>query len=295
MLVSMKDMCLQAREGGYGIPALGINNEHNIRAAIECAEEKQSPVILLVNYFAHPDIVYFGNEIREIADKASVPVASILDHGANMEQAMWAIKAGLTDIMLDKSSLPYEENARALKEIVELAHYVGINVEGELGHVGKGDNYEHDGHTAFTVPEEAVRYVEETGVDFLAVAVGTAHGVYTGTPEIQFDLLKELHDCVDVPLVLHGGSGTGDENIAKACQMGICKVNIANDLYRGTADALINADISGNGVYGIYQHLTEGYKEIARHYMDVCGSTGKAPCAQGPALGRSEDTDVAEA
>lgn len=292
----MKDMMAKAREEGYGIPALGINNEHNIRAAIECAEEKNSPLILLVNYFAHPDIVYFGNEIAEIAAKASVPVATILDHGATFEQAVWAIRAGLTDIMLDKSSLPYEENAAQVKEVVKMAHAVGVNVEGELGHVGSGANYAHDGHTAFTIPEEAVRYVEETGVDYLAVAVGTAHGVYSGVPELQFELLQELREKVKVPLVLHGGSGTGDENIAKACKLGICKVNLANDLYRGTAEALIKADISGNGVYGIYQHLTAGYKEVAMRYMDVCGSTGKGgKTSQGSALGKSEDTNVAEA
>ena len=294
MLVSMKDICGKAREGGYGVPALGVNNEHNIRAAIEVAEEMDSPLILLIQYMAHPDIVWFGNEIKALADKSEVPVATILDHGADMTQAIWAIRAGLSDIMLDKSSLPYEENRDELKKICDIAHLVGMGVEGELGHVGHGENYAVDGHTAFTVPEEAVRYVEETGVDFLAVAIGTAHGVYKGTPEIQFDLLKEIRDAVDVPLVLHGGSGTGDENIAKACQLGICKVNVANDLYRAEGEAVKAADISGNGAYGLYNYLTEGYKSVARHYMEVCGSAGKAGISEAK-LGKSEASDVAEA
>jgi len=294
----MKTICAIARENHFGVPALGVNNEHSIRAAIEAAEEKNSPLILLMMYGAHPDYVYFGKCAAEIGEKANVPVATILDHGPDFEKCVWAVRAGLTDIMIDKSAEPYEVNAREVKKAVELAHAVGMGVEAEFGHVGSGDNYAVDGYSNLTDPDEAVKFVEETGCDFLAVAVGTAHGVYKGTPEIRFERLKELRDKVPVPLVLHGGSGSGDENISKACEIGITKVNLANDLYRGMAEGLINNDISGNRVYGAYSFLTEGYKQVARHYMDVCGSTGKASLydMSRPGLhGKSEKGNVKEA
>ncbi|MDD5793128.1 MAG: class II fructose-bisphosphate aldolase [Erysipelotrichaceae bacterium] len=300
MLVSMKEICAVARENHFGVPALGVNNEHSIRAAVEAAEEKNSPLILLITYGAHPDFVYFGQTAAEIAKASFVPVATILDHGPSWDTCVWAVRAGLTDMMIDKSSKPYEENAAEVKAAVKLAHVVGMGVEAELGHVGSGENYAVDGHTAFTDPDEAVKFVEETGCDYLAVAVGTAHGVYKGKPELHFDLLQTLRDKVSVPLVLHGGSGSGDENITKACELGICKVNLANDLYRGMAQGLIDADISGNGVYMAYNFLTTGYKNVAKHYMDVCKSTGKASLYNIKNLGItgkgvSEDGDVREA
>lgn len=296
MLISAKEILTKARREGYGVPALAVNNEHNLRAAIEAADEKNSPVILLCMYKGSPDFVQFGRMAAEIAGKTSVPVATILDHGADFNEAVWAVKAGLTDIMIDKSTLPYEENAAQVKEVVKMAHAVGMGVEAELGHVGSGENYAQDGHTAFTVPEEAVRYVEETGVDLLAVAVGTAHGVYKGTPELQFELLKELREKLSVPLVLHGGSGTGEENIAKACRLGITKVNLANDMYRASAEALAAEDLSGNAVYNLYGFLAARYKKAAKHYMDVtdsAGKGGKTGCES--ALGKSEDANSAEA
>ena len=276
MLVSMKEICKIAKENHFGVPALGVNNEHNIRCAVEAAEEAKSPLIILVTYGAHPDFDYFGRTCAEIGDKASVPVATILDHGRDYQKCVYAIKAGLTDIMLDKSAEPYDVNVAEVKEVVKMAHANGMGVEAELGHVGSGANYAVDGYTALTDPDEAVRFVEETGVDFLAVAIGTAHGAYKGTPEIRFNLLEEIASKVSVPLVMHGGSGSGDENIAKACKMGICKVNVANDLYKGEVEALKAANTEGNGAYMIYEYLSAGYKKVAKHYFDICGSTGKA-------------------
>ena len=145
-----------------------------------------------------------------------------------------------------------------------------MGVEAELGHVAMGDESE------FTRPDEAKRFVEETGVDALAVAIGTAHGAYKDTPKLQFELLEELRDTVPVPLVLHGGSGTGDENLKKACQMGICKLNISNDLKRGAIANLNEKCKDGMGAYAMYPLLYEGYKNVAAHYMTLCGSEGKA-------------------
>lgn len=281
MLISMKYTLNEAREKHYCVPALGIGNEHNLRACLSAAEAKRSPVILLVMYGNNPDIEYFGRIATDLARRATVPVSIILDHGAKYEHAVAAIRAGFTDVMLDCSSLTYEENVAQVKEVVKVAHAVGVGVEAELGHVGSGSagtelNGEGAGDSVFTDPQEAVKYVKETEVDALAVSIGTAHGAYKGIPQLQFELLRELREKVSVPLVLHGGSGTGDENLAKACKMGICKLNIAYDLYRGGIDNLLSHDVSGNGAYGLYKFLAQGMQEAAEHAMEICGSIGKA-------------------
>ena len=178
--------------------------------------------------------------------------------------------------MVDRSQEPYEVNARETKELVKIAHAVGVTVEAELGHVGSGENYDVDGYTGLTDPEEALKFIQETGVDCLAVAVGTAHGVYKGEPNIRFELLEELTNTLKIPLVLHGGSGSGDENLARCAKLGICKVNLSNDLRKAAIEELTNQDLSGNAVYGMYRFLGTGYKNKVKHYMHVLGSEGKA-------------------
>ena len=262
MYVSMIELMKDADKNHYCIPATAVENEHTVRACIMAAEEK--------NY---PDICEFGRIVKDIAMKSKVPVAMCQDHGGTYEEAMWAIHAGFTDIMVDRSTLPFEENAAQVKELVKAAHAVGMGVEAELGHVGMGD----DGLGVFTIPSEAKKFVEETGVDALAVSIGTTHGQYKGTPHLKFDLLKELTDTLDLPLVLHGGSGTGDENLKKASTMGIAKLNLSNDLKRSAIRKLTsNPDLMGMGAYQMYPLLTEGYKEEVMRYMDITGSTGKA-------------------
>ncbi len=258
------------------MPAIAVENEHSVRAAIQAAEEKKSPLIMIALYKVNPDIHYFGRIVEDLAIRAKVPVAMCQDHGGTYAEAMWAIRAGFTDVMVDRSTLPFEENIAQVSEIVKVAHAVGVGVEAELGHVGMANQYETDGTGGFTVPEEAIEFVERTGVDALAVAIGTAHGVYSGVPKLQFDLLAELREKVPVPLVLHGGSGTGDENLKKACQMGICKLNISNDLKRGAIANLNEKCKDGMGAYAMYPLLYEGYKNVAAHYMTLCGSEGKA-------------------
>lgn len=281
MLISMKYTLNEAKKGGYCVPALGIGNEHNLRTCLSAAEAKHSPVILLVMYGNNPDIEYFGRIATDLARRASVPVSIILDHGAKYEQAVSAIRAGFTDVMIDCSSMPYAENVAKVKEVVKTAHAVNVGVEAELGHVGSGlslseSDEEGTGDNVFTIPEEAVAFVAETDVDALAVSIGTAHGAYKGTPSLRFELLQELREKVKVPLVLHGGSGSGDENLRKACKMGICKLNIAYDLYRGGIDNLLAHDVSGNGAYGLYRLLGEGIQTAAEHAIDICGSAGRA-------------------
>lgn len=276
MYISMIELMKKARKEHYCIPAIAVENEHSVRAAIKAAEEKHSPLIMISLFKVNPDICYFGRIVADLALRASVPVAMCQDHGGTYEEAIWAIRAGFTDVMVDRSTLPFEENIAQVSEIVKVAHAVGVGVEAELGHVGIATNYEVDGTSGFTVSAEAVEYVERTGVDALAVAIGTAHGVYKGVPKLQFELLQELREKVSVPLVLHGGSGTGEENLKKACQMGICKLNISNDLKRGAISNLNENCKDGMGAYAMYPLLFEGYKNVAAGYMDLCGSAGKA-------------------
>ena len=255
MYISMIELMKKAREGHYCVPAIAVEHEQSVRAAIQAAEEKNSPLIMIALYKVNPDIRYFGRIVEDLAIRAKVPVAMCQDHGGTYAEAMWAVRAGFTDVMVDRSTLPFEENIAQVSEIVKVAHAVGMGVEAELGHVGMANQYETDGTGGFTVPEEAIEFVERTGVDALAVAIGTAHGVYSGVPKLQFDLLAELREKVPVPLVLHGGSGTGDENLKKACQMGICKLNISNDLKRGAIANLNEKCKDGMGAYAMYPLL----------------------------------------
>ncbi len=276
MIAKLSEILGHAKEGRYGVPAISAANEFTLRACIEAAEEAKSSVIILTGYYQTDAVNYFTRIIEDFSCRASVPVASIWDHSSNFKESMRGIRAGFGSIMVDRSLLPYEQNVAEVKEIVRIAHAVDIEVESELGHVGSGVNYDVDGNSALTVPEEAVRYVKETGIDCLAVAIGTAHGVYKGEPKLRFDLLEELATEVPVPLVLHGGSGTGDENIARACSLGICKVNVANELMRACLDSLLVDGMEGNNIYRFWSVMEKGYKQKCQHFFDICGSSGKA-------------------
>ncbi len=275
MLVTMNELLIRAKQEGYAVPACNIDNEHNLRAAIEAAEETDTGIILNTTPVANPDLVTFGHLAVELARRSCVNIALNLDHGKSFADCLLGIRAGYTSIMIDRSLLPFEENVKQGKEMVRICHALGISVEAELGHVGVGEQYHTDGHQAFTRVEEAVEYVKQTGVDALAVAIGTAHGVYKGTPKIHFDLLHELKEALDIPLVLHGGSGTGDENLARCAREGINKVNLSNDLKRSAIENLIKEDLSGNAVYQLYPLLAEGFKNKIKHYIRMLGCEGK--------------------
>lgn len=276
MLVTMKEILDKAKEGKYAVAAPNVDNEHNLRACIEAAEELNAPLIIGMPIHSNPNPEYFGRIMQDLAVRASVPVALNLDHGKNFEDCVKGIRAGFTSIMVDRSQLSFEENVAQTKELVKIAHAVNVTVEAELGHVGGGQEYAVDGYKALTNPEDAVRFVEETGVDCLAVAIGTAHGFYKGEPFIRFELLKELAEKVPVPLVLHGGSGTGDENLSRSAKEGICKVNLSIDLRQSAIDELNSTDLSGYNIYGFYKYLAKGYKDKLSHYIKVLGSENKA-------------------
>lgn len=276
MLVNMTNMLQKSRDGKYGVVAPNICNEDSARAAIEVAEANRAPIILDLIFNVNPDIPLLAKVVREMAERATVPVALNLDHGSTFEHAMIAIRSGFSSIMVDRSSLPYKENVAEVAQLVKIAHAVGISVEAELGHVGSGENYSEDRNAGLTDPRQAKAYVEETGVDALAIAIGTAHGKYVGTPHVDFELLHEIYKEVEVPLVLHGGSGSGDENLARATREGITKVNIGTDLFQAGIDNLVAHHNEIKRAHLAYALIAEGYKEKLTHYMKLFNQCGKA-------------------
>lgn len=276
MLVNMTEILQKSREGKYGVVAPNICNEDSARAAIECAEENRAPVILDLIYRVNPDIPLLTKIVIEMANKATVPVALNLDHGGTFEEAIVAIRSGFSSIMVDRSSLPFEKNIEEVSTLVKVAHAVGLSVEAELGHVGTGSQYEIDRNAGLTDPKQAKEYVERTGVDALAIAIGTAHGKYSGTPYLDFPLLQEIYKTVSVPLVLHGGSGSGDENLARATREGITKVNIGTDLFQAGIDNLVANHESLKRTHEAYAMIAEGYKTKLTHYMKLFRECGKA-------------------
>jgi len=178
--------------------------------------------------------------------------------------------------MADRSTLPYEENVAQVKLLAEIAHAAGVSIEAELGHVGQGSNYAVDGVSSLTDPDEARRFIADTGVDCLAVAVGTAHGAYIGTPKIDFDRLQAIDEACGTPLVLHGGSGSGDDNLHKSCTMGVAKVNIVTDIILLTYQSVLDGDFSGNNCHKMYPAMYQANKDAVLHCFEITGSTGRA-------------------
>lgn len=278
MLVTMAEILNRAREENYGVTAPNVQSEDTARAVVRVAEELEAPMIVDVNTFIHTDLPWFVGFIRELAERASVPIAINLDHGKTYNDMILGIRSGFTSIMVDRSSKPYEDNVRETKEVVKMCRELNISVEAELGHVGQGDNYDVDGVSNLTVPEEAAAFIEETGVDCLAVAIGTAHGRYKGTPHIDFERLAAIVAATPgTPLVLHGGSGTGDENLQKAVHSGIQKVNLATELVVAGKDALVEFFKNPNfDKWQLMPTFIKGYSDRLAHYVKLFGQDGKA-------------------
>lgn len=235
MLANSKYLLEAAKKGNYAVPHTNIMDQHTCKAYIQTCEELKKPLIM---GWAEIHAAYVSMEeaaflTKFYAKKTNMPVVLHLDHGSSFERVKEAIRLGFTSVMFDGSMLPFEENVRISREIVEYAHLYGVTVESELGHVGEGREYDQDSvERNYTNPAEAVEFVKQTGVDSLAVAIGTAHGEYVGTPEIDYHRLAELRKVLDLPLVLHGSSGTGLDKIAKCVDGGINKVNICTDLVK---------------------------------------------------------------
>lgn len=233
MIVDTKKILTDAQRDQYAVAAFNVYSLETVQAAIKVAEQENQPVIIALGerYFPTVDVEGFAAMVKAMAEKATVPVALHLDHAYEKESIIRAIRCGFTSVMFDGSAHPFEENVRLTKEIVEIAHMAGVSVEAEIGSLAKGEfSDEEEGTGTLTDPKAAKAFVEATGVDFLAAAIGTVHGMYKGEPKIDLPLLKRIQQAVDLPLVLHGGSGTPEAVVKDAVQLGICKVNVNTEV-----------------------------------------------------------------
>ncbi len=235
MLMNMAELLKVANEHYFAIPAFNVSDDAMLKGVIEACEEQKSPVILAI----HPnELAYSGDSFvemaKDLANKTTIPVALHLDHGGTLEQVQRALRDGFTSVMIDASSKSFEDNIAITKEVIAIAHPLGVSVEAELGTIGTADNNPEGNcdEIIYTKVDDAIEFVKETGVDCLAVAIGTAHGLYPSDfePHLKQDLLSEIKAAVSVPLVLHGGSGNPDSEIAEAVKRGINKVNISSDI-----------------------------------------------------------------
>lgn len=271
MLVTTKEMFEKAQKENYAIPAANFIDLDSARTFVEVAEKMQKPLILA---FAQAHIEECPLEEAAListylAKKASVPVALHLDHGQDEEIIKQAIELGFTSVMIDASQDEIETNIRRSKAITEYAHERGVVVEAEIGHVGTGNSYEfkETTDTIYTEVEEAARFAKETGVDSLAVSIGTAHGQYKGTPKISFERLEEIKNEVSIPLVLHGGSSSGDENLHKCAVSGINKINIFTDFITAAMD-VINEE-KPEDYFTLKRLANQAIADTLSHYYEV--------------------------
>jgi len=283
MLTTLQEVLADARANRYAVPAFDCVEDVMVRAILETAEAHKAPVVLMC---LEPDLrgngwVYVPGLIRAVAAHHNIPVVLHLDHADNLELIRRAIDGRFTSVMIDGSSLPFEENVQLTRTAVEMAHPRGISVEGELGHVGGLDlEATLRRESVLTAPDEVARFVEQTGVDALAVSIGTSHGVYQSLPNLNIERLKELHAVSPVPLVLHGGSGTPDDQIRNAVRHGICKLNIYADcriaLGRGlqkSAASQRREDPLPQEVFGPIQHAVAG---VVAEKIALLGAGGRA-------------------
>lgn len=293
MIVSLNNILYKAKAGGYGVAAPDAYNSQSVEACFRAAVNLKAPIILSWLGTTHmeetAELTRFYSRMYPEA-----VVALHLDHGGPFEQIMGALRCGYSSVMIDRSKLPFDDNVREVREVVRIAHAMGVPVEAELGHVGTGTEYEATRDSGLTHKDEARRFVAETGVDALAVAVGTSHGVYRGTPRLEFDLLRDLAGLVSVPLVLHGGSGTGDENLKRCIACGIQKINLFTDMADPAGEAMVaylkgtetdDPDIqaavqkyAGKKKNFLMAPMVGGdvYQAKLEHYIRLFGSAGKA-------------------
>ncbi|MDQ0149009.1 tagatose bisphosphate family class II aldolase [Eubacterium multiforme] len=282
-ILSTREMLKKAQREGYAVPAFNIHNLETLQVVVETAAELNSPVILAGT---PSTITYAGGEyivaMAEVsAKKYNIPIAIHLDHFEDKDAIKHYVDIGFNSTMIDASHENYENNIKIVKDVVSYAHKYDATVEAELGRLGgqEDDLVVNEKDAMYTNPEQAKDFVEKTGIDSLAVAIGTAHGLYKGEPKLDFDRLKEIREAVDVPLVLHGASDVPDELVKKAISLGICKVNVATDLKIPFSDAVKKYFIENPEANDPRKYMTPGkaaMKEIVKHKIMVCGSNGRA-------------------
>jgi fructose-bisphosphate aldolase class II len=283
MLTSIRALLQRARQEHFAVPLFNVFDLQGAEGMFEAAEAANAPVIVGIysQLLARPNAHAFAAYMRQRAQDAAIPAAVMLDHGASFEQCMLAIKYGFTDVMYDGSRLSLEENIANTQAVVRAAHAVEVAVEAELGHVGSASDahYRDDAvqRKGFTDPAMAERFVAETGVDFLAVAIGNAHGQYNGEPFIDQALLMDIQRRVPIPLSLHGGSGITEDQFRAAIGSGIAKINIATDIYVATARRIeqISADPKVT-YFDLIPLVAQTFNERCAYFFDLFGAAGKA-------------------
>ncbi|ALP89238.1 MULTISPECIES: tagatose bisphosphate family class II aldolase [Clostridium] len=283
MILSTREMLLKAQREGYAVPAFNIHNMETLQVVAETAMEMKSPVIIAgtpstIEDYAGPDYIKAMAEVA--ANKYDIPIAIHLDHFEDVEAIKRDIDIGFKSCMIDASKKPFEENISIVKDVVEYAHRYDAVVEAELGKLGgKEDDLVVDEKDAmYTNPDDAAEFVDKTNVDSLAIAIGTAHGLYKGEPKLDFERLKEIRSKVSIPLVLHGASDVPDELVKEAISLGICKVNVATDLKIPFADAVKKFFNENSKESDPRKYMTPGkeaMKEIVKHKIEVCGSANR--------------------
>jgi len=283
MLMNMNQILSLANQHNFAVPAFNISNYAMLNGVLEVSEKKQAPLIIAI----HPDeLSHIGTDmmisIIQKAHHATVPVCIHLDHGSSFSQVMVAIQSGFTSVMIDGSTLSFEDNVTLSRKVVEAAHAVNVSVEGELGTIGSADGEAENGANTivYTSPDDAVKFVKRTGVDALAVAIGTSHGLYPKDmqPKLELELLEKIKTCISIPLVLHGGSGNTDSEINNSVKLGVNKINISSDIKAAyyTKMREVLADRSLREPNSIEPPCVAAMSEVVAHKITLFQADSKA-------------------
>jgi len=282
-LVPVTDLLLKAEQDGYAVGAFNANNMEIVQAILAAAEQEQSPVIMQASQGAisYAGLDFITGMVRLAAESSRVPVALHLDHGTDFAQVVRCIRSGFSSVMYDGSKLPLEDNIAITRKVLDMARPIGVSVEAELGKIGGTEDHVHvsEKEAMYTDPEEARYFVEQTGVESLAIAIGTAHGQYQGDPVLDFERLATIKSLVNIPIVLHGSSGVADESIRRAIALGVRKVNIDTNIREAFVGEMrrVMADQPGEiDPRKILGPAREAAIAIIREKIRLFGSTGKA-------------------
>ena len=282
-LVPVNDLLKKADREKYAVGAFNANNMEIIQAIVQAAELENSPVIMQASQGAinYAGLEFISQMVKTAANNTHVPVALHLDHGTDFEQVIRCIYSGFSSVMFDGSKLPLEENIAFTKKVLEVARPLGVSVEAELGKIGgtEDDIHVSEREAMFTDPDEAITFVRQTGIESLAIAIGTAHGQYQGEPKLDFDRLITIKKAVQIPLVLHGSSGVPDESVKKAISLGICKVNIDTNIreaFVGEMRRVLDLNPTEIDPRKILGPAREATVAIIREKIRVFGSSNKA-------------------
>ncbi len=282
-MISSKEILIKARDGSYAVAAFNIHNLETLKSVAQAAADLNAPLILQTTpgTVRHAGLKYLAAMANAASQENGIPIALHLDHAEDVGLIKECIDGGYTSVMYDGSKLPFERNIAVTRETVEYAHARGVQVEAELGRLGgREENIDvSDYESSLTDPEAAVQFAEETGIDSLAVAIGTAHGLYKGTPKLDYERLKQIKSRVEIPLVLHGASDVPDEMIIKAVDCGINKINIATDIKIAFVNALrqyLAEHPDENDPRKYFSTAMDAVKQVAEHKIGIAGCKNKA-------------------